>query len=454
MEKQVLRIPTSNGIFRFTNVREMTEEGVDKYNAIQGTKPEHDVDTEVFKLAESSRGPYRPHEFARVLSILLFAREGRENSRLPWLSIANDASESGDLEICREIVFRAIKECRKENVKKSLIPLTKESADDNAADIMGMIVDELGELSEEEYEELLDDFGALLVQWRELEVPKCKDKGAYELVYQLVQRCYEHKAYRTAMRLSGLLYVADEPKKKPNLAKTDLLMGMVMYELGYMEAAKRCFLFADEDTKGGCWEGVPEKYRALLEQETKLEITEEVLELQKFLDDGIASGKIKTYTQEEVALYHDGKLEVEFPDPKKQDKERKKIAEKALKAYEKHADGDAEERLKGIEAAFAVFTEEPEVYEQAAYLYFMQANGYLDEGDLENALATIKKAYNCKNGKINGMVLLTFAIILSKMERHSEATVYIFRAYILFGEEFVTEKLGEGAMEALEDYLS
>ena len=260
-------------------------------------------------------------------------------------------------------------------------------------------------------------------------------------------------AYRTTTRLSGLLYVADEPKKKPNLAKTDLLLGKVMYELGYMEVAKRCFMFADENTKGECWEDVPEKYRALLEQETKLEITEEVLEKQKFIDDGIASGKFKTYTLNEVRKYRDGQLKIEFPDFKKQDKERKKIAEMALNTYGKHADGDASERLKGIDAAFAVFTEEPEVYEEAAYLYFLKANIYLEEDDLENAYACIKKAYGCKNGNKNGMVFLTTAIILSRMERISEATVYIFRSYILFGGEFVLEKLGEGAMEALEEYL-
>lgn len=444
----------ANGFFRFTNIREMTEEGVDEYNAIQSKMPYDDVNDEVFSFANNSRGLYRPNEFARALGILLFAREGRANSRLVWGLSAYDAFESGDLEICRELVIRDIKESGKENVNKSLIPLTKESSDENVADIMGMITDELGELSEEEYEDLLEDFAALLVQWRELEVPKCKDEDAYEIVYELVQHCYEHKAYRTATRLSGLLYGADERKKKPNLAKTDLLMGMVMYELGYMEVAKQCFLFADEDTKGKCWEDVPEKYRALLEQETKLEITEEVLEVQKFIDDGIASGTIKTYTQEEVDLYHDGKLEVEFPDPKKQDKERKKIAEKAIKAYEKHSGGDTSERLKAIDEAFKVLTEEPEVYEQAAYLYFLKANIYLEEDDLENAYAAIKQAYKCKDGNKNGMVLLTHAIILSNMGRHSEATVYIFRTYILFGEEFVVEKLGESAIEALEDYLS
>lgn len=30
-------------------------------------------------------------------------------------------------------------------------------------------------------------------------------------------------------------------------------MGKILYELGHLEVAKRCFLFADEDTKGECW---------------------------------------------------------------------------------------------------------------------------------------------------------------------------------------------------------
>lgn len=100
-----------------------------------------------------------------------------------------------------------------------------------------------------------------------------------------------------------------------------------------------------------------------------------------------------------------------------------------------------------------MFTEEPEVYEEAAYLYFLKANIYLEEDELKKVYDCIKKAYKFKNGNINGMVLLTTAIILSRMGRSSEANVYIFRTLILLGAEFVEEKLGEEALEALEDYL-
>lgn len=116
-------------------------------------------------------------------------------------------------------MIRDIKVSGKENVNKSFIPLTKETADDNVADIMGMITDELGEIPDDDFGDLLDDFGALVAQWRSLDLPKCENKGAYELVYGLVERCFNHKAYNTAMRLSGLLYVADEPKKSRTLRK-------------------------------------------------------------------------------------------------------------------------------------------------------------------------------------------------------------------------------------------
>ncbi|MDE7398756.1 MAG: hypothetical protein K2N06_04420 [Oscillospiraceae bacterium] len=454
MEKVNMYIPLTEDEIIPTNVKEEIEARINNYNSERSTEAYDIVDVGVHSLGQYAN-EYQVYEFARAMAVLELAREGRLAYRV-WGLSADIAFNNGDLEICREFVTREIKESSKSDVansNKAYIPLSKESADENVADIMGMITDELGELTEDDYEKLLKDLAAPLDQWRNLEVPKWQDKNAYNIVYEILRLCYEHKAYRTALRLSGLLYVADERKKMPNLVKTNILVGKIAYELGYMETARRCFLFADRDTSRKKREPFPEEYRAFLEQETKLEITDEVLEKQKFIDDGIASGKFKTYTLEEVHQYYDGELEIEFLDSEKKDKERKKLGEKAVNAYEKHADGDAEERLKGIDAAFKVFTEEPEVYEEAAYLYFLKANIYLDKDDLENAYACIKKAYGCKNGTRNGMVLLCTAIILGRMGRNKEATVYVFRGHILCGEEFVSEKLGESAIEALENYL-
>lgn len=391
---------------------------------------------------------YGAYDFARAMAVLEIAREGRTAGRV-WGLSCEIAFNTGDIEFCREF---AIRNARDGYSQKKYNPIKRESADENVADIMGMITDELAELEDDDYDELLEDFAAPLVQWRVLNVPKYKDGDAYTAMYEIVRLCYEHKAYHTALRLLALLYVTDK-KNMPNLISTNLLAGKIMLELGYDEAAKNCFLLAARDNAKKRRPPFPEEYREFLEQETKLVIPKEVYEKQTLLDDDVASGKIKTYTKEEVDQYRDDKLKIELPDPKKIEKDRSKTGEMAIKAYEKHSGGDISEKLKGIDEAFKVFTEEPEVYEQAAYLYFMKANIYLEEDNLENALATIKKAYKCKNGRINGMVLLTFAIILSKMERFNEANIYIFRTFILFGKEFIAEKLGEGALEAIEDYL-
>lgn len=459
MEKEKLYIPYKKYdwlSFMTTDLKGKMEMSVNKYNAERLTKPYESRKYRPERIADQCCDygicGYGVYDFARAMAVLQLAREGRTVSRV-WDLSADIALANDDLEFCREF---AIRNARDGYTDKKLNPLKRESADENVADIMGMIVNELGEsreLDDDEYEELLDDFAAPIIRWRAISVPKYKDGDAYEAMYEIIGQCYEHEAYRTALRLLALLYVTDSKKGMPNIINTNILAGKIMLALGYTEIARNCFLMAARDNSKKRRPPFPEEYREILERETYLEVPDEVLEMQKQIDEDVASGKLKTYTQEEYDLYEDEKLEITLPDPKKLEKERQKTAEKALNTYEKHSGGDNKERLKAIDEAFKIFTDDPETYEQAAYLYFMKANIYLNKNDLKNAYDCIKKAYNCKNGRKNGMVLLTFAIILSKMGRSTEATVYIFRSYILLGEEFVTDKLGDSAMEALEDYL-
>lgn len=406
-----------------------------------------------------SKGRLCLNEFAQTMVLLLLVLEEKNNSRIVWLYSAGIAFNCGDLEICRELVLFAIEKSGKSDVNNSngeFIKLSREDKEVNTADILGMIVEELereGHLGEENYNELLDDFANPLEQWRELDVPKSKQNGSYDLVYKIVELCYKHNAYRTAMRLSGLLYISDQTKNKENLSKTIFLMGKILYELGYLEVAKRCFLYADEETKGECWNSDDEEYHALLQQETKLELTEEILKKDKELKEKINSGEIKLYTEEEVDKYYDGELDIPFTDPKKQKKARTKIGEKAIKKYEKYAQDSVEERMKGIEEAFSVFKEEPEVYEAAAYLYYLKANIFLSQNDFETAYEYFLRAYQCAEGKRNGLVLLGTAITLSQMGRMKEAVVYLFRTYILYGKDFITEKVGEKPWKMVEKYL-
>lgn len=449
MEKKMY-IPLEEDTFsKFvqTNIAEQIEAHVKAYNEARLTETYGEVNNRVDWIGDlcCDCGVY---EFARVMAVMELAREGRLAGRI-WGLNAGITFANGDIEFCREF---SIRNARDGYSQKQYNAIKRESADQNVADILGMITDELGKLDDDDYEDLLDDFAAPLIRWRSLKVPKYKEADAYDAMYEIVQKCCDHNAYRTALRLAGLLYVTDS-KKMPNLIITNTLVGKILYELGYMEAAKRCFLFAARDNSKKRRPPFPEEFLPFLNEKTDLEVPGEVYERQKFIDEAVASGKIKVYTEEEVDKFYDKELKIEFPNSKSVIKKRETTAKKALDTYEECAGGSAEERLKGIDEALKVFAEEAESYEQAAYLYFLKANIYLKQDDIDKAYDFIKKAYGCKDGNKNGMVLLTFAIILSKMGRSAEATVYIFRCYILLGEEFVAEKLGDSALEALEDYI-
>lgn len=456
-----LYYPLDQGGFAKSNVCNIFQKLIGKYNrCFEETEiNENKIRGAVEDIIIYAKGGTRPKEFGQAMVILLLAFEKKSNSRAVWLDNANIAFNCGDFEICRELVIFAIKKSGKgdvNNSNKEFIKLSKEDKEQNVADILGMIVEEVERenyVKEEKYDELLNDFVKPLEQWRGLEVPKSNREESYDLIYQIVELCYKHKAYHTAMRLSGLLYISDQTKKQEKLSKTMFLMGKIVYELGHLEVAKRCFLFADEETKGECWNNEDEKYYALLQQETKLKLTDEILEKVRELEEKISSGEITLYTREEMAKYRAGKLESPFIDLKKQEKNRMKIGEKAIKKYEKYAQGSLEERMKGIEEAFSVLTEEPEVYEAAAYLYYLKANLFISQNDYETAYECFQKAYQCKEGKRNGLVLLGTAITLSQMGRMKEAVVYLFRTYILCGKEFIIEKVGEKPWKMVEKYL-
>ncbi len=459
-EFELLMYPLEEDEFAIGNLRGKLQLAVDEYNMLRQNEEsdETDLGSTVEDLLMDLRDCPNPYEYAQIMALLLFAIEKRKNSRGIWVDSAHLAFNYHDLEISREIVIRAIEADSKRNVKISkeeFIPLSEEDNSQNIADILGMIVDELASRrpAEEWYDRLLGDFAKPLKQWRNLEVPKTHDKETYPLIYAIVENCYHNKAYHTAVRLSALLFVADQTKQKAHLSESLYLMGKILYELGYMEVAKRCMEFADTDTESACWQSGDEKYRELLQQTTCLELSQEVLEKQQQIDEKVKSGELKLYTLDEIEEYEDGELEIAFSDTKKLEKNRKKLGDKAIKTYEKSANATPEERLQAIDAAFAVFTEAHEIYPEAAYLYFQKGNIYLDKGDFETAYDCFKQAYNCKDGKRNGLVLLGLAIVLSQMGRMKESTTYLFRTYILCGKDFIIDEVGEEPWKMVEAYL-
>lgn len=474
MEEEKLYYMIENGRGRLSriDIDKIYQKLIDDYNQCMADpeaeeKQINSVTTNIiinFRLADPA---IRSLEFIQsAIILLLVQQEGGYNSWRGWIysALAGVAFAHGDLELAREFVILDLKVSGIGDVRNAnpqYIVLSKEDKEQNTADVLGILMEELGEekpLTEEQCRRLLEDFAELLNRWRNLEVPKVQQEGSYELIYEMVRLCFENRAYHTAMRLSGLLFVADQTKEKEHLSETLLLLGKVLYELKYLEAAKRCFLFVDKDTEGACLEAEEEKYRELLQQETKLEMNEELLENLRVLQEKIENNEIKLYTEEErdrqsSAILHHEEPPIPFIDLKKQKKAREKLGEKAVAKYEKYAQGTVEERLKGIEEAFAVLKEEPEVYEVAAYLYFLKGNCYLSQNDCETAYECFQKAYRCENGKRNGMVLFGMAVILGQMGKVQEATAYAFRAYILCGKQFIIEKGGEQAWKRIQSYL-
>ena len=465
MEKERFYYLTAEGEFGCTDERSIYEKYINEYNrCISDSESNEKAMSAIYNVIINV---YESNEFLQSMVILLFiagTKSSEGYTRVVWTKNARAAFGHGDLEICRELVIYAIKKSSVGNVRnsnKQYIKLRSEDKDQNVADILGIIVEELeqeGHLDESKYKELLKDFAKPLEKWRNLEVPKAKHEGSYDLVYEIMQLCYKHKAYHAALRLSGLLFVSDQTKEEEKLSESLFLSGKILYELGYMEAAKRCFIFADEDTDKECWKGEEEKYHDLLQQDTKLEMNEELLKKLEVLEERVNSGKLKIYTEEErkqfSAQRRAGTLELDASaDPKKRKKMRTKLEKKAIAKYEKYAQGSDEERMKGIDEAFAVFNEEPEVYEAAAYLYYLKANCYLTQNDYETAYEYFQKAYKCESGKRNGLVLLGTAIVLSQMGRMQESVVYLFRTYILCGKDFIIDKCGEEPWKMIEKYL-
>lgn len=86
------------------------------------------------------------NEISQAMVTLLLALEKRNNSRTVWSYCASIAFNCGDLEICRELVIFAIKKSSIGDVRNSnreFIKLSKEDKEQNVADILGMVVEEL-----------------------------------------------------------------------------------------------------------------------------------------------------------------------------------------------------------------------------------------------------------------------------------------------------------------------
>ena len=347
-----------------------------------------------------------------------------------------------DFEISREQAMYALKYVSKSDLRnsgKEYIKLLEEDRDTNVADILGMILDELeskGNLSEEDYDKLLTALAKPIERWRNYDLPKATQEGSYKTIKQIVDVCYEWKAYQSLLRLLGILFIAGG-KSREYFYNNLFFMAKVAFDLGYLEVARQCFLYVDEKTNQRCWDADSNKYRVVLNQKTHLEVPEEAFELEKVVKQKLEMGEIMLYTKQEVWDYLDNKIAIPFKDSMQIAKQRAKIGEKAVKKFQKYKKGTPEEQMKGIDEAFAVLTEDKYLYEDAGYLFFTKGKIYERLNDYENAYSCFLESYKCLNAKQNPILLLSIATQLFVRKRNAEGIAYVFRAYMLISKEQV-----------------
>lgn len=341
----------------------------------------------------------------------------------------------GDFEISRELALRTLKNSSKSDLKnsgKEYIDLIAEDKNTHVLDILGMIIDELSRekmLTEEVYASLLEDFSEPVKNWREYEVPKCKQKGCYETIKIIQDLCFRYEAYETCLRLSGLLFIAGNELQE-YFAETVAFMGKVAYENGYEEIARQCFSFV-ESQSADIFANVEEKYRVILNKKTEMIIPKIAYDTDMNIQEKVESGEIRLYTKEEVFEYIANEKPKALKQQKKEQKQREKKLESVKARYDLIADTLQEETLKEINTLLEMLGEEDAYCAIAGKLYRQKGEIYLNLNELQKAEECLTKAYQCEEGRFSPELMKDFAVLAEKSGKKKEAEAYSFRASIL-----------------------
>lgn len=169
------------------------QEIVDEYNGLMQDNESNMIalKTIIYKMLRYASGSSDLYEFALVMIILKLALVKRNFNAGEWLDGARIAYKMGELEICRELLYDSsvglgIKTVKNDN--RDFGAILQETKEQNAADILGMIVEELEAdgLGEDDYEQILKEFAKSLELWRNIETPKINHNK--EICYDLCMR--------------------------------------------------------------------------------------------------------------------------------------------------------------------------------------------------------------------------------------------------------------------------
>ena len=393
------------------------------------------------------------YNYARIMLLLFYLISDKAEDDSAIIYNMKISYKLMDNEYAREFAASALKQVSKSDLKnsgKEYIKLLEEGKNENVADILGMILDELEskiDLSEEDYDLLLTELSKPIEKWRYFDLPKASQEESHETIRQIIEICYKWKAYESLLRLSGLLFITSKNSK--NFYDDLFLMGKVAFDLGYIEVAKQCFTYVEQKIGDNCWDSTNRKYRDVLNKETHLEIPQDAYELEKEIKIKLEKGEIRLYTRQEVWDYLDKKIEIPFIDQAKLMKQRIKTGEKAVKKYQKYNNEIPEKQLKGLEEAFLLLSDDKYQYESAGYLFYTKGKIFENMNEHEKAYECFLEAYKCFCAKSNPILLLSIANQLFIRKRNAKGIAYVFRAYILTNKQSIVE-LMENACDYME----
>ena len=340
-------------------------------------------------------------------------------------------------ELSREVISRYLKHTSKAdftNDGKVYVELSKEAPDLHKDDILGMIISELqelGNLSDAQYDELLGTLEGPLTKWYSYPYPKIEAADAYNTVRSIAETAFRYKAYRTCLLLAPIHMISGKDTRA-HFDESLIFAGKTLYRLGYEEFAKNCFQRADANTAHLCWTSEDDEFRALLDKETKLTVPKWATERDEM---------IRAYLKDGQAYLVDGDQMLEA------DEDFKKEYKKATKARDNHlkkvlpaftTEYENAEHLTGealtnkADEMIKLLGDQCSDTREYVLAYCLKAEGLLGQGRTDDAKQILKQAYQLKEGKFCSRLLAAeFADLAKALERKGEEKAYRFRYELL-----------------------
>jgi len=339
-------------------------------------------------------------------------------------------------ELSREVISRYLKHTSKAdfiNDGKVYVELSKEDPEQHKTDILGMIIsemEELGEISETQYEELLGALEDTLTKWNSYSYPKIEASDVYDTVRLIVETAFRFKAYRTCLLLAPILMISGK-NTRSHFDESLIFAGKTLYQLGYEEFAKNCFLRADTNTNHLCWASEDEEYCDFLHKDTKLEVPQWATERDKMIQESLKNGQ---------AFLVDGnqmiKAEAGFKkEYKKETQARNNQLSKVLPSfntefgYAENLTGEA--LISKADELIKLLGEQCSDTREKVLAYCLKAEGLLEQGKNVEAGIILDQAYGLKEGKYCSRLLNDYAELAKALGKRSEENAYRLRSKLL-----------------------